>query len=57
MNFYIFDYFLYSIIETVVTLYSTSLLILLMVIVYFNKFVDKKSPEEYQVINKDILND
>jgi len=37
----------YSIIETAGVLYSTSLLILVMVIVYLNKFVDKKPLEEY----------
>jgi hypothetical protein len=37
----------YSIVETVGAIYSTSLLILVMLIVYFNKFIDKKSPEEY----------
>ena len=37
----------YSIVESVGAIYSTSLLILVMLIVYFNKFIDKKSPEEY----------
>ena len=37
----------YSIVESVGAIYSTNLLILVMLIVYFNKFIDKKSPEEY----------
>ena len=37
----------YSIVEGVGAIYSTTLLILVMLIVYFNKFIDKKSHEEY----------
>ena len=37
----------YSIVESVGAIYSTTLLILVMLIVYFNKFIDKKSHEEY----------
>ena len=37
----------YSIVEVVGAIYSTTLLILVMLIVYFNKSIDKKSHEEY----------
>lgn len=37
----------YSIVEAVGAIYSTTLLILVMLIVYFNKSIDKKSHEEY----------
>ena len=37
----------YSIVESVGAIYSTTLLILVMLIVYLNKFIDKKPPEEY----------
>ena len=37
----------YSIVEDVGAIYSTTLLILVMLIVYFNKSIDKKSHEEY----------
>jgi len=38
---------LYSIVEVSGVLYSTSLLIVVMVIVYFNKFVDKKALKNF----------
>jgi hypothetical protein len=37
----------YSIVEAAGAIYSTTLLILVMLIVYLNKFIDKKPPEEY----------